>query len=65
MGYHAIAKAMNCPVYLGYFDWGRKRVSIGERFEISDNAREDTDLIQKKYEEMKLTAKHPEKYCTH
>lgn len=65
MGYHTIARAMNCPVYLGYFDWGRKRISIGPRFELSENARADTDLIQAAYEEMKLTARHPEKYVTH
>ena len=65
MGYHAIAKAMNCPVYLGYFDWGTKHISIGERFELSDNARADTDLIQQKYEQLHLTGKHPENYITH
>jgi 1-acyl-sn-glycerol-3-phosphate acyltransferase len=65
MGYHMIAKALNCPVYLGYFDWGKKEISIGERFECTDDARADTDLIQQKYEAMHLTARHPEKYCTH
>ena len=65
MGYHTIARAMDCPVYLGYFDWGKKRVSIGERFICSDDAKADTALIQKKYEALNLTAKHPEKYCTH
>lgn len=64
MGYHLIAKAMNCPVYLGYFDWKTKHISIGERFEISDNARADTDLIQQKYEDLHLSAKHPERYVT-
>ncbi len=65
MGYHMIARELGCPVYLGYFDWGRKRVSIGERFELSDNARADTDAIQAKYEALHLTAKYPEKYITH
>lgn len=65
MGYHSIARALDCPVYLGYFDWGRKRVGIGERFICTENARADTDLIQQKYEALKLTAKHPERYCTH
>lgn len=65
MGYHAIAKAIGCPVYLGYFNWGNKHISIGERFELTDDARADTDLIQKKYEELHLTARHPEGYCTH
>ena len=56
---------MNCPVYLGYFDWGTKHISIGERFELGDNARADTDLIQQKYEQLHLTGKHPENYITH
>lgn len=65
MGYHTIAKAMQCPVYLGYFDWGTKRVSVGPRFEIGENAREDTQSIQQIYEEMKLVGYHPEKFVTH
>lgn len=65
MGYHSIARALDCPVYLGYFNWGNKHISIGERFECTEDARADTDLIQKKYEALNLVAKHPEKYCTH
>lgn len=65
MGYHTIARAMNCPVYLGYFDWNTKTVSCGCRFDLSDNAREDTDKIQAIYESMNLGARHPEKYATH
>jgi len=65
MGYHQMAKALNCPVYLGYFDWGTKHIGIGKKFELSDNAREDTDKIQAEYESMHLTAKHPELFITH
>ena len=65
MGYHMIASALGCPVYLGFFDWGRKEIGVGERFEISDNARADTDRIQALYESKHYTARYPEKYCTH
>lgn len=65
MGYHLIARELGCPVYLGYFDWGKKETSIGQRFECTDDARGDTDRIQKIYESMHLTARHPERYCTH
>lgn len=65
MGYHKIAEAMNCPVYLGYFDWQTKHISVGPRFDISDDARGDTDRIQAIYESMHLHARHPEKYLTH
>lgn len=64
MGYHSIAKALDCPVYLGFFDWKRKIVSVGDPFYLSDNARKDTDTIQSLYEAMNLGAKHPENYCT-
>ena len=65
MGYHAIAKALDCPVYLGYFNWGNKHISIGERFICGDDARADTALIQQKYEELHLVGKNPEGYVTH
>lgn len=64
MGYHMIARALNCPVYLGYFDWGTKHIGIGERVELSENARADTDMIQAKYEALNLTAYHPDRYFT-
>lgn len=31
-GYHMIAKKVGCPVYMGYFDWKTKCVSIGKRW---------------------------------
>ena len=64
-GYHTIAKAVNCPVYLGYFDWGRKRISKGEQFPLTDDARADTDKIQAIYETMGLRGKNPKGYITH
>lgn len=63
-GYHTIAKAAGVPVYLGFFDWGRKLVGVGEKFELSDDARADTEKIQEIYESMKLVGKHPEGYIT-
>ena len=63
-GYHTIAKAAGVPVYLGYFDWGTKRVSCGKKFELSDDPRADTDKIQAIYEEMHLKGKFPEDFIT-
>ena len=31
-GFHTIAREVGCPVYLGYFDWGTKRVSRGQKW---------------------------------
>lgn len=63
-GYHTIAKATGVPVYLGYFDWATKRIGVGNKFQLSDDARADTEKIQEIYEAMKLVGKHPELYVT-
>lgn len=63
-GYHTIARAMNCPVYCGFFDWDRKVIGAGKPFELTDNAAEDTKRLQEYYHSLNLGAKHPEKYFT-
>lgn len=64
-GFHPIARQVGCPVYLGYFDWKKKIVGRGKKFEISDDPKADIARIQEIYESMHLTGKHPEKYITH
>jgi len=64
-GYHFIAMHTGAPVYLSHMDYKTKTVGSGKPFPLTGNAREDTDRIQKAYEEMQLTARHPDKYCTH
>ncbi len=64
-GYHLIAKATGVPVYLGYFDWKRKRVGRGQKVELTDDAAADTRRIQAIYEAMDLGAFHPDQYLTH
>ena len=64
-GFQLIARSAGIPVYLGYFDWGRKRVGRGQRVELTDDPRADMKRIQEIYEQMHLTGKHPEKYITH
>lgn len=64
-GFHTIARAAGIPVYLGYFDWRTKRVSCGEKFELSDDPKADMAAIQKIYEKMNMKGKHPEMYITH
>lgn len=64
-GYHTIARALDCPVYLAYFDWGTKHIGYTRTYPLTDNARKDTEEIQKIYEEMHLVGKHPENYVTH
>ncbi len=64
-GYHLIARTVGCPVYMGFFDWGTKHVSIGKKVELTDDARADTDRIQALYETMHFVGKHPNGYVTH
>lgn len=64
-GYHFIAKATGCVVYCCYFDWGTKRVGLGPKVELTDDAIADTKRIQAIYESMHLVGKHPKKYITH
>jgi 1-acyl-sn-glycerol-3-phosphate acyltransferase len=64
-GFHTIAREVGCPVYMGYFDWGTKRVSRGHKIELTDDAKADMARIQALYEEMHLVGKHPEMYITH
>lgn len=64
-GYHKIATAVGCPVYLGYFDWGTKRIGRGQKFELTDDPVADTKRIQEIYEAMHLQGKHRENYATH
>lgn len=64
-GYHVIAKALDCPVYAGYFDWNTKHVGRGEVFPLTDDAKADTERLQAYYESLHLGARHPELYLTH
>jgi 1-acyl-sn-glycerol-3-phosphate acyltransferase len=64
-GFHTIAREVGCPVYMGYFDWGTKRVSRGQKVELTDDAKADMARIQALYEEMHLVGKHPDMYITH
>ena len=63
-GFHTISKAANVPVYLGYFDWGKKEVGVGEKFELSDDVPEDLKKIRQWYKDKGVVGKHPERFTT-
>lgn len=65
MGYHTIATQTGLPLYLSHLDFKTKTVGRGQRFELTSDARGDTDRIQQVYEDMHLTGLHPENYITH
>ncbi len=59
-----IARETGVPLYAGYFDWGTKRISCGEKFPLSGNDKADLARIQEYYEGLHLTGKHPKNYVT-
>ena len=63
-GFHIIARETGLPVYLGSFDWGRKEISRGEKFELSDNAADDIKRMKDFYREKGIKGKYPEKFDT-
>jgi 1-acyl-sn-glycerol-3-phosphate acyltransferase len=63
-GFYTIAKAANVPVYLGFFDWGKKEVSRGIKFELSDDVNEDLKKIRQYYKDLGVKGKHPENFTT-
>ena len=65
-GYHTIARECNVPVYLAHLDYKTRVIGSGSGnpIPLTDDARADTDRIQQLYEDMNLTALHPEGYTT-
>lgn len=63
-GYHTIAQATGAPVYLGHYDYKTKTLGHGRKVELTSDARADTDRIQRMYEDMHLTALHPDEFVT-
>lgn len=63
-GYHLIAKAVGCPVYLCIFSWKPRRVGVVKEFVLTDDANADTIRMQQEYEDMHIVGKHPEKFIT-
>ena len=58
-GFHTFARTAGIPVYLGYFDWGRKEIGHGPRFVCSDDAMADLRAVQAFYKEKGVQGKHP------
>ncbi len=63
-GFHSIATLANIPVYLGSFDWGRKEISILEKFELTDDPKEDIKRMKDFYREKGVIGKFPEMFTT-
>lgn len=62
-GFHLIAKETGATVYMGYFDWGKKEISVGEPIQLTDDAKADMERIYDHYRAMGLVGKHKEKFA--
>ena len=63
-GFHIIATATGVKVYLGKFDWGRKEISIGQVFELTEDSSADIKRMKDYYRENEIHGKFPEKFST-
>ena len=61
-GYHLIAKETGATVYLGYYDWGRKRISVGEPFELTDDVKADMQRMYDHYRPLGIQGYHKDKF---
>ena len=57
-GFHLIARETGATVYVGYYDWGRKRISVGEPIELTDDPNADMQRIYDIYRPMGIQGKH-------
>ena len=62
-GFHLIAKETGATVYLGYFNWGRKEISVGKPIQLTDDPKADLERIYDLYRPMGLEGKHKEKFA--
>ena len=63
-GFHIIATEAKIPVYLGSYDWRKKEVTLGDKFELTDNAKEDIKRMKDYYREKGIIGKFPELFTT-
>ena len=61
-GFHFIAKETGATVYLGYYDWGRKQISVGEVFPLTDDVKVDMQRMYDHYRPMGIQGYHKDKY---
>jgi hypothetical protein len=63
-GFHTIAKAADIPVYLGYFDWGKREIGIAEELILSDDQQADLKYVRQWYKNRGVIGKYPKNFIT-
>lgn len=59
-GFHTIARTANIPVYLGFFDWGRRQVGYSHKIDLTDDLQADLKRIRQWYKDNKIMGRNPE-----
>ncbi len=61
-GFYLIAQKANVPIYLGYLDYGNKKMGYGERFVPTGDIEKDMLYIKEYYKKLNPISKYPEKF---
>ncbi len=63
-GFHIIATEAKVPIYLGSYDWGTKEVTLGVKFELTDDSKGDIKRMKDFYREKGVVGKFPAQFTT-
>lgn len=63
-GFHLIARQTGAKVYVGYYDWGRKEITVGQEWQLTDDANADLKRIQEHYSTLGLQGRNKDGYIT-
>ena len=63
-GFHIIAKEAKVPVYLGSYDWGKKEVTLGVKFELTEDTKEDIKRMKDYYRGKGVKGRFPDLFTT-
>jgi len=61
-GFHLIARETGATLYLGYYDWGRKQISVGEPFALTDDVKADMQRVYDHYRPLGFQGKNRDGY---
>lgn len=61
-GFHLIARETGAAVYMGFFDWGTRRIGCGEKLELTDDVKADMARLYAHYRTLGLKGKNPDGY---
>ena len=61
-GFHLIARETGSTLYLGYYDWGRKQISVGEPFTLTEDVKADLQRVYDHYRPLGFQGKNKDGY---